>query len=62
MTWPRGARDEAVRVDVEGLGGAVEATCGVDNVVLEIIREENTLKEFDQAMHDLPDKGRKLGG
>ncbi|MCA2220117.1 sugar phosphate isomerase/epimerase family protein [Nonomuraea aurantiaca] len=33
-------------VDFEGLGDAVEATCGVGNVVLEIIREENTLYEF----------------
>ena len=48
-------------VDFEGLGGAVEATCGVDNVVLEVIREENTLYEFDKAMHDLRDRGWKLG-
>ena len=48
-------------VDFEGLGGAVEATCGVGNVVLEIIREENTLYEFDKAMHDLRDRGWKLG-
>jgi L-ribulose-5-phosphate 3-epimerase len=47
-------------VDFEGLGDAVEATCGVSNVVLEIIREENTLYEFDKAMHDLKDKGWKL--
>jgi L-ribulose-5-phosphate 3-epimerase len=48
-------------VDFEGLGDAVEATCGVSNVVLEIIREENTLYEFDKAMHDLRNKGWKLG-
>ncbi|MEU7744670.1 sugar phosphate isomerase/epimerase family protein [Nonomuraea sp. NPDC049158] len=48
-------------VDFEGLGDAVEATCGVGNVVLEIIREENTLYEFNQAMHDLRNKGWKLG-
>ena len=47
-------------VDFEGLGDAVEATCGVSNVVLEIIREENTLYEFDKAMHDLSDRGWKL--
>src|SRR3954454_23521709 len=47
-------------VDFDGLGGAVEATCGVSNVVLEIIREENTLYEFDKAMHDLTEKGWKL--
>jgi L-ribulose-5-phosphate 3-epimerase len=48
-------------VDFEALGHAVEATCGVSNVVLEIIREENTLYEFKQAMHDLKSKGWKLG-
>ncbi len=48
-------------VDFEGLGDAVEATCGVSNVVLEIIREENTLYEFNQAMRDLRNKGWKLG-
>jgi hypothetical protein len=47
-------------VDFEGLGDAVEATCGVGNVVLEIIREENTLFEFDEAMHELGNKGWKL--
>jgi L-ribulose-5-phosphate 3-epimerase len=48
-------------VDFEGLGDAVEATCGVSNVVLEVIREENTLHEFNQAMHDLKNKGWQLG-
>lgn len=48
-------------VDLEGLGEAVEATCGVGNVVLEVIREKNTLHEFDQAMRDLSKKGWKLG-
>jgi L-ribulose-5-phosphate 3-epimerase len=48
-------------VDFDGLGDAVEATCGVSNVVLEIIREENTLYEFEKAMHDLTDRGWKLG-
>src|SRR3954471_6757662 len=33
-------------IDWNGLGQAVEKTCGVSNVVLEIIREENTLDEF----------------
>jgi L-ribulose-5-phosphate 3-epimerase len=47
-------------VDFEGLGDAVEATCGVSNVVLEVIREENTLYEFDRAMNDLENKGWKL--
>jgi L-ribulose-5-phosphate 3-epimerase len=48
-------------VDFEALGPAVEATCGESNVVLEIIREENTLYEFKQAMHDLRNRGWKLG-
>jgi L-ribulose-5-phosphate 3-epimerase len=48
-------------VDFDGLGDAVEATCGVSNVVLEIIREENPVYEFEKAMRDLEDKGWKLG-
>ncbi len=48
-------------IDWEGLGRAVESTLGVDNVVLEIIREENTLAEFAQAMRDLSDAGWDLG-
>jgi sugar phosphate isomerase/epimerase len=47
-------------VDWVGLGDAVEATCGISNVVLEIIREENTLYEFKQAMHDLRNRDWKL--
>jgi L-ribulose-5-phosphate 3-epimerase len=47
-------------VDFHGLGDAVEATCGVSNVVLEVIREENPLYEFDKAMHDLRNEGWKL--
>jgi L-ribulose-5-phosphate 3-epimerase len=48
-------------IDWKGLGEAVETTCGVNSVVLEIIREENTLYEFDKAMHDLEDFGWDLG-
>lgn len=48
-------------IDFIGLGDAVETTCGVSNVVLEIIREENTLHEFDQALRDLRSSGWKLG-
>jgi L-ribulose-5-phosphate 3-epimerase len=48
-------------VDFVGLGGAVEATCTESNVVLEIIREENPVHVFNQAMHDLRSKGWKLG-
>jgi L-ribulose-5-phosphate 3-epimerase len=47
-------------VDFDGLGDAVEATCGVSNVVLEIIREENPLYEFKKGMHDLRNRGWKL--
>jgi L-ribulose-5-phosphate 3-epimerase len=48
-------------VDFEGLGDAVEATCGVRNVVLEIIREEDPVREFDRGIRDLRDLGWKLG-
>lgn len=47
-------------IDWEGLGNAVKTTCGVNNVVLEIIREENPVHEFNQAMHDLRNQGWKL--
>jgi len=47
-------------IDWRGLGEAVEKTCGVSNVVLEIIREENTLHEFSTAMHDLASLGWNL--
>ncbi|MDV6212659.1 sugar phosphate isomerase/epimerase family protein [Rhodococcus erythropolis] len=46
-------------VDFEGLGDAVEKTCGVSNVVLEVIREENPLFEFNKAIHDLGYMGWK---
>ena len=48
-------------VDFVGLGGAVEATSTESNVVLEIIREENPVHVFNQAMDDLRSKGWKLG-
>ncbi|NQX18294.1 sugar phosphate isomerase/epimerase [Rathayibacter sp. VKM Ac-2857] len=47
-------------IDWRALGAAVEATIGVDNVVLEVIREENTLYEFDKALQDLRSEGWKL--
>jgi L-ribulose-5-phosphate 3-epimerase len=49
-------------VEWEKLGDAVDATCGIDNVVLEIIREEDTLRVFSQAMEDLRSKGWTLEG
>lgn len=48
-------------IDWRALGDAVESTLGVDNVVLEIIREENTLHEFATAMRDLDDHGWRIG-
>ncbi|MFK0004868.1 sugar phosphate isomerase/epimerase family protein [Paenarthrobacter sp. NPDC090522] len=47
-------------IDWNGLGKAVKETCGVSNVVLEIIREENPLQEFKKAMHNLKDQGWDL--
>ena len=40
-------------IDWAALGAAVDATLGVDNVVLEVIRDENTLEEFATALRDL---------
>ncbi|MEX0158640.1 MULTISPECIES: sugar phosphate isomerase/epimerase family protein [unclassified Microbacterium] len=40
-------------IDWSALGAAVDATLGVDNVVLEVIRDENTLEEFATALRDL---------
>lgn len=48
-------------IDWRALGPAVEATLGVDNVVLEVIRAENTLDEFAQALLDLSREGWNLG-
>ena len=47
-------------IDFVGLGTAVHKTVGVDNVVLEVIREEDTLQEFATAMSDLEARGWKL--
>ena len=47
-------------IDWSGLGKAVRETCGVNNVVLEIIREENPVQEFKKAMQDLKDQGWEL--
>jgi len=48
-------------IDWRALGIAVEATLGVDNVVLEVIREEDTLHEFAHALRDLSSEGWNLG-
>lgn len=47
-------------IDWDGLGKAVKTTCGVNNVVLEIIREENPVQEFKKAMQDLKNQGWEL--
>ncbi|WP_286179429.1 sugar phosphate isomerase/epimerase [Arthrobacter sp. ISL-95] len=48
-------------IDWTGLGDAVRQTCGVSNVVLEIIREEDPVQEFNKAMQDLENHGWELG-
>ena len=48
-------------IDWQRVGEAVEATLGVDNVVLEVIREENTLYEFEKALRDLRNEGWNIG-
>jgi len=47
-------------IDFDGLGNAVDATCGVNNVVLEIIREENALDEVNRGIADLKNLGWKV--
>ncbi len=47
-------------VDFVGLGEAVQATCGIENCVLEIIREENALHELNKGVADLRAKGWKI--
>ncbi len=48
-------------IDFDGLGDAVDATCEVNNVVLEIIREENALYEVNKGVSDLETLGWKMG-
>lgn len=48
-------------IDWGRLGKAVEATCRVNNVVLEIIREEKPVQEFAKAMQELKNQGWELG-
>jgi L-ribulose-5-phosphate 3-epimerase len=47
-------------VDFDALGKAVEATCGVENVVLEIIREQDPVKEIKDGLSELGRRGWKL--
>src|ERR1043165_1511134 len=48
-------------IDWNGLGKEVQGTIGVDNVVLEVIRKENTLEVFAKSMGDLRAEGWDLG-
>lgn len=47
-------------IDWVRLGAAVEATCGVDNVVLEVIRDQNPLGEVQLAIGELRERGWAL--
>jgi L-ribulose-5-phosphate 3-epimerase len=47
-------------VNFEDLGHAIEATCKIENVVLEIIREKDPLVEINKGIHELRNKGWKL--
>jgi hypothetical protein len=47
-------------VNFEDLGHAVEATCKIENVVLEIIREKDPLIEINKGIHELKNRGWKL--
>ena len=47
-------------VNFEELGEAIEATCKMDNVVLEIIREKDPLKEINKGIDELKKRGWKL--
>ncbi|NQX13040.1 sugar phosphate isomerase/epimerase [Microbacteriaceae bacterium VKM Ac-2855] len=48
-------------IDWRGLGDAVGETLGVDDVVLEVIRDQNTLHEFATALAELKTQGWNLG-
>jgi sugar phosphate isomerase/epimerase len=47
-------------VNFEELGEAIEATGKMDNVVLEIIREKDPLKEINKGIIELKNRGWKL--
>jgi sugar phosphate isomerase/epimerase len=48
-------------VNFEDLGRAVEATCKIENVVLEIIREQDPLGETNKGIRELKNRGWNLG-
>jgi sugar phosphate isomerase/epimerase len=47
-------------VNFEALGEVIEATCKMDNVVLEIIRENDPLNEINKGIDELKNRGWKL--
>ena len=47
-------------IDWESLGKAIETTCNMDNVVLEIIREKDPLKEVKHGINELKNRGWKI--
>ena len=47
-------------VNFEALGEAIEATSKMDDVVLEIIREKAPLKEINDGINELKNRGWKL--
>ena len=48
-------------VNFEGLGNAIEATGKMGDVVLEIIRDKDPLKEINKGINELKNRGWKLG-
>ncbi len=44
-------------IDFEALGKAVDATCGTENAVLEIIREKDPLMEMNAGISELKKRG-----
>jgi sugar phosphate isomerase/epimerase len=47
-------------INFEALGKALETTCNMDNIVLEIIREKDPLEEIDKGINELKNRGWKL--
>ena len=47
-------------IDFEALGKAIETTCDMDDVVLEIIREKDPLGEIERGISELKNRGWKL--
>jgi L-ribulose-5-phosphate 3-epimerase len=44
-------------VNFEALGGAIAATCKIENVVLEIIRDKDHLREIEKGIDELKKRG-----